>query len=181
MGNIFRKYSFPGFKRWLIYTVLGITMLALGLALLLKARPVTLISNFIWNILSYIADHIPPTTSGIIAISVGAFLLLFALFKANKQLFNILAPDESSMLETLDRYNMQGKGIKIVAIGGGTGLSNMLKGLKTYSSNITAVVTVADDGGSSGRLRESMNIVPPGDMLILSLSRPLEPPSSARV
>lgn len=164
MGNIFRKYSFPGFKRWLIYTVFGIAMLAFGLALILKARPVTVISNLIWNVLSFIADHVPPTTSGIIAISLGAFLLIFALFRANKQLFAILAPDETSMLETIDRYNMQGKGIKIVAIGGGTGLSNMLKGLKDYSSNITAVVTVADDGGSSGRLRESLNIVPPGDM-----------------
>ena len=101
---------------------------------------------------------------GLLLLVSGAFLLIFALFRANKQLFAILAPDETSMLETLDRYNMQGKGIKIVTIGGGTGLSNMLTGLKRYSSNITAVVTVADDGGSSGRLRETMNIVPPGDI-----------------
>jgi len=59
---------------------------------------------------------------------------------------------------------MQGKGFKLVAIGGGTGLSNMLRGLKVYTGNITAVVTVADDGGSSGRLRQSMNMVPPGDI-----------------
>ena len=159
-----RKYSFPGFKRWLIYTIFGIGAIVFGVALILKARQVTVIYNFIWDVLSFIADHVPPTASGIIAISLGSFLMLFALFRANKQLFSMLAPDESSMLETIDRYHMQGKGIKIVAIGGGTGLSNMLRGLKGFSSNITAVVTVADDGGSSGKLRESLNIVPPGDM-----------------
>jgi uncharacterized cofD-like protein len=111
-----------------------------------------------------VADHVPPTVSGIVVISVGIFLLLFSFFKANKQVLTLVAPDQSSLFETLDRAHMENKGIKIVAIGGGTGLSNMLRGLKTYTSNITAVVTVADDGGSSGRLRESLDIVPPGDI-----------------
>lgn len=164
MAKLLRKFNFPGFRRWLIYTCLGFIIIVFGLALILKARPVTVIYKLLWDILSFIADHIPPTTSGIIAISLGAALLLYALFRANKQLFSLLAPDESSMLEALDRYQMQGRGLKVVAIGGGTGLSNMLRGLKEYSSNITAVVTVADDGGSSGQLRQSMNIVPPGDI-----------------
>ncbi len=56
------------------------------------------------------------------------------------------------------------KGPKIVAIGGGTGLSTMLRGLKLYSSNITAVVTVADDGGGSGVLRQELGMLPPGDI-----------------
>ena len=56
------------------------------------------------------------------------------------------------------------RGPRIVTIGGGTGLSNLLRGLKQYSSNITAIVTVADDGGSSGRLRREMGILPPGDI-----------------
>ncbi|MBU1006921.1 MAG: YvcK family protein [Candidatus Omnitrophica bacterium] len=56
------------------------------------------------------------------------------------------------------------KGPKIVVIGGGTGLSVLLHGLKEQSSNITAIVTVADDGGSSGRLREQFDILPPGDI-----------------
>jgi uncharacterized cofD-like protein len=56
------------------------------------------------------------------------------------------------------------RGPKIVAIGGGTGLSTMLRGLKHYTSNITAIVTVADDGGGSGILREELGILPPGDI-----------------
>lgn len=56
------------------------------------------------------------------------------------------------------------KGPKIVVIGGGTGLSTMLRGLKEYSSNLTAVVTVADDGGGSGVLRQDLGMLPPGDI-----------------
>ncbi len=54
--------------------------------------------------------------------------------------------------------------VKIVAVGGGTGLSVLLSGLKNYSSNISAVVTVADNGGSSGRLRQQFDVLPPGDI-----------------
>ncbi|MDF2614767.1 MAG: YvcK family protein [Clostridia bacterium] len=54
--------------------------------------------------------------------------------------------------------------IKVVVIGGGTGLSTMLKGIKKYTSNITAIVTVADNGGGSGKIREEMGIMPPGDI-----------------
>ncbi len=159
-----RKYTFPGLKRWLFFTVIGLVTIVFGIALVLKARPVTLISQFTWNLLSWVADVVPPTVSGIIAISLGLFVLLFSFFQSNKQVLSLVAPDEQSLMETLDRHHMQGRGFKLVAIGGGTGLSNMLRGLKAYTGNTTAVVTVADDGGSSGRLRQSMEMVPPGDI-----------------
>lgn len=59
---------------------------------------------------------------------------------------------------------MSTKNKKIVAIGGGTGLSTMLRGVKQYTSHVTAVVTVSDNGGGSGALRQEMNIAPPGDI-----------------
>lgn len=164
MSKTFRKYSLPGLKRWLFIIIIGLIAVIFGLALVFKAHPVTRIAEFTWNTLSFIADNVPPTVSGIIAISLGIFLLFYSFFNANKQILTLVAPEESSLLETLDRALMENKGCKIVAIGGGTGLSNMLKGLKNYTSNITAVVTVADDGGSSGRLRAEMDIVPPGDI-----------------
>lgn len=164
MKRNLRKYTFPGLKRWIFFTIIGLIAISFGIALVIKAHPVTRIAQFIWGSLSFVADHVPPTVSGIVVISVGVFLLLYSFFKANKQVLTLVAPDQRSLFETLDRARMQNKGIKIVAIGGGTGLSNMLRGLKTYTSNITAVVTVADDGGSSGRLRESLDIVPPGDI-----------------
>lgn len=162
--SLVRKYSLPGLKRWLFFSATGLIIVGIGLALIFKAHPVTLAANFIWDILSWVADYVPPTVSGIVAIVLGAFFLIFAFFSANKRVLNLVAPNESSLFETLDRYHMEGKGLKIVTIGGGTGLSNMLRGLKNITSNITAVVTVADDGGSSGRLRKEMDIVPPGDI-----------------
>ena len=69
-----------------------------------------------------------------------------------------------SILEKLYRRRKLNKGAKIVAIGGGTGLSMLLRGIKKYTNNITAIVTVGDDGGSSGRLREEMGVLPPGDI-----------------
>ncbi|TMD27882.1 MAG: YvcK family protein [Chloroflexi bacterium] len=60
-------------------------------------------------------------------------------------------------------FRLRGRGPRVVAIGGGTGLSSLLRGLKTYTSNLSAIVTVADDGGSSGRLRDEYRILPPGD------------------
>ena len=56
------------------------------------------------------------------------------------------------------------QGPKVVAIGGGTGLSTMLRGLKNHTKNLTAVVTVADDGGGSGMLRQDLGMPPPGDI-----------------
>ena len=66
------------------------------------------------------------------------------------------------------------RNVKIVGIGGGTGLSTLLEGLKYWTKDITAIVTVTDDGGSSGRLRKDFNILPPGDIrnCIVSLAEP---------
>jgi uncharacterized cofD-like protein len=68
------------------------------------------------------------------------------------------------LVDILYQRTQLGRGPKIVAVGGGTGLSVLLSGLKEYSSNITAIVTVADDGGSSGRIRQQFDILPPGDI-----------------
>jgi len=73
------------------------------------------------------------------------------------------APSQS-ILKALERASKKGQGPKIVAIGGGTGLSTLLRGIKNSSNNIIAIVTVGDDGGSSGRLREELKVVPPGDI-----------------
>jgi uncharacterized cofD-like protein len=68
------------------------------------------------------------------------------------------------VVDQLADFRRRERGPRVVAIGGGHGLSALLRGLKIHTGNITAVVTVADDGGSSGRLRESLGILPPGDI-----------------
>jgi uncharacterized cofD-like protein len=76
----------------------------------------------------------------------------------------LLAPGgEASIVDLVYRRRLLRRGPRVVAIGGGTGLSTLLRGLKEYTANITAIVTVADDGGSSGRLRRELGVLPPGD------------------
>src|SRR5205823_14327879 len=87
----------------------------------------------------------------------------WALWKLNRSLIDALAPGQSDIVEAIYNFRARQRGPKVVAIGGGTGLSMLLRGLKDYTSNITAIVTVADDGGSSGRLRRELGMLPPGD------------------
>jgi uncharacterized cofD-like protein len=89
-----------------------------------------------------------------------------AIWKLNESLlFAFVRPDrDTSMADTIYNKRILGRGPKIVAIGGGTGLSMLLRGLKAYTSNLTAIVTVADDGGSTGRLRQEFGVVAPGDL-----------------
>ena len=68
------------------------------------------------------------------------------------------------MIDTLDSFRRRDREPRIVVLGGGHGIASLLRGLKAYTRNITAIVTVADDGGSSGKLRQSVGILPPGDI-----------------
>ena len=82
-----------------------------------------------------------------------------------KSFFEAIYPHrEKDLIDIIYEKRLLAKGPKIVAIGGGTGLSTILEGLKEYTSNITAIVAVADEGGSSGILREELGILPPGDI-----------------
>lgn len=82
-----------------------------------------------------------------------------------KSFFEAIYPGKNKeLIDIIYEKRFLSKGPKIVAIGGGTGLSTVLEGLKEHTANITAIVTVADEGGSSGRLREEFGILPPGDI-----------------
>lgn len=96
---------------------------------------------------------------------VGLYFMVQAIRVSLRSLFNILNPDaKNGLADTFRRRLVLAQGPRIVVLGGGTGLSTLLRGLKTYSSNITAIVTVTDDGGSSGRLTEELGLIPPGDI-----------------
>jgi len=96
---------------------------------------------------------------------VGVGLLVISYLKLTQSVLGPFLPGNStgSIVEMIHAFRVKGRGPRIVAIGGGTGLSSLLRGLKTYTSNLSAIVTVADDGGSSGRLRDEYRILPPGD------------------
>jgi uncharacterized cofD-like protein len=94
----------------------------------------------------------------------GVALAIAAIGKLNRSLLSNWLPRKQEAVEVLYSRLQLSKGPRIVAIGGGSGLSNLLRGLRRYSSNLTAVVTVTDDGGSSGRLRSAFNMPAPGDL-----------------
>lgn len=142
------KWLYPGMKikRWMFTVLSGICVVAVGAFFAAQSYTFISILGFLWIV------------CGIILIVLGMGKLIVSLLtlflpKGEKELVNILY-----QRTYLDR------GPKIVTIGGGHGLSHLIFGLKSYTSNITAVVTVADSGGSSGRLREEFNIVAPGDI-----------------
>jgi uncharacterized cofD-like protein len=89
--------------------------------------------------------------------------MLVAIMQINRTLLAPFVRPGQNVVEAVSEHRRRGRGPKIVAIGGGTGLSILLRGLKHHTSNLTAIVTVADDGGSSGRLRRSLGVRPPGD------------------
>jgi uncharacterized cofD-like protein len=102
---------------------------------------------------------------GIVIILCGILFIVIGIGKMMISLIALFLPKrEQDLVNILYQKRYLERGPKIVAIGGGHGLSNLLLALKEYSSNITAIVTVADSGGSSGRLREQFDIVAPGDI-----------------
>jgi uncharacterized cofD-like protein len=148
-------------KRWLGILLTGFVCLVVGVALLLNLQPITLAIDLIKTI----APIIPSWMSGSLFMLTGILMLLFGLRKTTFTVFDALGGKaDPDILEALYRRNRLDHGPHTVTIGGGTGLSNLLLGLKHYTNNITAVVTVADDGGSSGRLRQEFGIIPPGDI-----------------
>lgn len=161
-----RRFFLPGLKKWILLGLIGFVFGSFGITLLLNMKPVTRLRDTTWFLLHEIAKILPPSVSGTIAVVISVIFIVYALVNANKEIVRAIAPElaEGSILGALDKAYSLNRGPKIVAIGGGTGLNTLLGGLKYYTTNITAIVTVADDGGSSGRLREELGIIPPGDV-----------------
>jgi uncharacterized cofD-like protein len=148
-----------GVKRWLLILVSGVAVLSLGFSLLLREL-YPLPSVFYYLTLQFIPRGARAALFGLIgvaAIGAGLVGLSQSLLKP------FVDTDPEALLKAVQRYRRRERGPKVVAIGGGHGLSTLLRGLKEQTSNITAIVTVADDGGSSGRLRRDLGVLPPGD------------------
>jgi uncharacterized cofD-like protein len=166
LRRIFRWLA-PGIfvKRWLLTISCGVIVTFMGLAIWLKLAPIRFLFESIDNALSYLASIVPHYLSGPLVLGAGLFLILWGHSRSLSAVTRVLRPDANdTLLDVLWHNRRLNRGPKIVTIGGGTGLSTLLRGLKIYSANITAIVTVADDGGSSGRLRRDFGVLPPGDI-----------------
>ncbi|MCS6814384.1 MAG: YvcK family protein, partial [Cyanobacteria bacterium] len=161
------KWLTPGLfvKRWLLLSVGGVFLTMLGIAIWANLSPIYYTIRFIRDVLRMVTQVVPSQISGPIVIVVGILLVLWGQTRTLGSITEVLMPDgDDELVDRLLTHRRLHRGPKIVAIGGGTGLSTLLRGLKEYSANITAIVTVADDGGSSGRLRREIGVLPPGDI-----------------
>lgn len=164
------KWLYPGigFKRWMFLFSVGLLLICLGIALLFNYKYLDTIEEWIFYTVYYYTgsyNYEGTVIISILSIIIGIFTMLFAIRKSVKSIISALIPNnQESLASILYNQRLLNKGPSITVIGGGTGLSVLLRGIKKYTSNITAVVTVADDGGSSGRLREEFSMIPPGDL-----------------
>lgn len=148
-------------KRWFAMIFFGSLLIILGMMIVFNMRPV----YFTIEIIRNIAENSPSGIIGVLIIVLGAYFFFKGWQKTNLSMMDLSSDKEKgTILEALYRRRKLNRGPKIVVVGGGTGLSMLLKGIKKITNNITAIVTVGDDGGSSGRLREEMGILPPGDI-----------------
>ncbi len=153
------KWLIPGIgiKRWILLLLAGVFLAAISLALtILKLaiadQTVEQMARISWFEM-------------VVILGIGLLFIAVALIRLST---SMLAPyrrhQHGRVIDVVYAHSKRQKGLKIAAIGGGTGLPSILRALKPYTSNLTAVVTVADDGGSSGRLRRDLGVLPPGDL-----------------
>ena len=155
-----------GIKRWMLVTLAGITLLGIGLAILLiDFYRVEYTNQTFLDILSYVSlRFLPRIVRVLIFGGIGIGVTAYGIWGLNRAFLRPFMQPGRNVVDQLAEYNRRMRGPRIVAIGGGHGLASLLRGVKEHTRNLTAVVTVADDGGSSGRLRESHGILPPGDI-----------------
>lgn len=164
------KWLYPGMgvKRWLLLMSSGVLLVSAGFTLIVDVDLLGAVERGIAGWIGRLAGAFLPAAVpavGLLVIAVGVALIVLALRRVIRSLLDVVLPDHvDSLANLVYRRQHLRRGPKVVAIGGGTGLSTLLRGLKGITSNITAIVTVADDGGSSGRLREEMGVPPPGDV-----------------
>ena len=149
-SSVILKWFYPGIgiKRWVGLSAFGVVLLIIGTANL-RAEQFWLIQLL----------------DALVVIS-GIIILILGIKRMMRSFITAFAPSSrgTELVDLLYQKKHLSRGPRIVAVGGGTGLSVLLSGLKSYSSNISAIVTVADDGGSSGRLRQQFDVLPPGDI-----------------
>ena len=166
------KWLYPGmkFKRWLFLFAIGVILTGMGLAVVFNYKYLDSFEELLFYAaytMTGTYDYTVTAIVGSIVIVCGVLIMLLATRMIIRSLITVLVPDKSGRLvDMIYEHRRLDKGPNITVVGGGTGLSVLLRGMKEVTRNVTAVVTVADDGGSSGRLREEFNVIPPGDLRI---------------
>jgi len=162
------RWFYPGLgiKRWALLLSVGILVVGEGLAIASNSPFFGRLEYQVMNwATSASGGAVGPMLAGALISLIGAGLCAAAIKRMMQSVLTAVYPGSAgSVTQILLHRHHLARGPRIVVIGGGTGLSVLLRGLKEYTANITAIVTVADDGGSSGRLRREIGMLPPGDV-----------------
>ena len=167
-----RRWLTPGIgiKRWILVAFAGLLLLALAAAHVIRQATRDLqpggVAQVVLDLVTF--QFLPYAVRGLLVGAVGLGLFVWGSLRLIRTLMAPFRPDgdepNQPLVEVIYQKRFLARGPRVVAIGGGTGLSTLLRGLKEHTSNLTAVVTVADDGGSSGVLRAELGIPPVGDI-----------------
>lgn len=164
------KWFYPGMgiKRWLFLLAFGVLLVGAGLSLAFGVEVFSSLEERVIRPLARMAGTLPLEVAlviGVIVSLVGVGLIVVAIRQMIRSITAAILPNRvHELADIVFERRQRNRGPKIVVIGGGTGLSTLLRGLKLHTGNIVAIVTMADDGGSSGRLRSELGIPPPGDI-----------------
>jgi len=154
-----------GVKRWFGLLLAGITLLGVGLAYFLLDIYRTTDTDLILPVLDVASLRFFPRPVRVaVFLFLGLGFIIWGLWGVNRALLNPFLRKDRRLVDQIADFRRRERGARVVTLGGGHGLAPLLRGLKNYTYNLTAVVTVADDGGSSGQLRQNLGILPPGDI-----------------
>jgi uncharacterized cofD-like protein len=154
-----------GVKRWLGLVLAGITLLGVGLGILLLDIYRNTPETWWLPVLSYASLRFLARPFRVVIFAIlGLGLIGLGIWGLNRSILQPFLRPGRQVVDQIAEYRRKDRGPRVVAIGGGHGLASLLRGVKEHTHNLTAVVTVADDGGSSGELRRTMGILPPGDI-----------------
>ena len=155
-------------KRWLLLFAAGVLLCALGLAFFFNYQIMGTAEELLFQ-MTYVTTGRYSNglimLAGVCLLLAGFALMVYGTRRMISSVVSAVIPDKNgSLMETIFMQRKLTRGPSITVVGGGTGLSTLLRGMKYITNNCTAVVTSADDGGSSGRLRKELGIIPPGDL-----------------
>ena len=154
-----------GVKRWFFVLLTGITLTGVGLAIFLLDIYRTVPDTWWLPAIQFLAlQSLARPLRVIIFGTLGLGLIIWGIWGLNRALLEPFLKPGKRLVDQVSDFRRRERGPRVVVIGGGHGIATVLRGLKEHTNNLTAVVSVADDGGSSGELRRDLGILPPGDI-----------------
>ncbi len=166
------RWLYPGLgiKRWYGLVLGGLALSGIGAVLVFNV--------FAYELTSWVGGPVAAAVGGVVGIALGLAAVTVGVRGMMRAVARTFLPaEEERLVDVMLSRRSQDVGLRLVVVGGGTGLSSLLRGLKKYSTNLTAIAAVSDDGGSSGRLRDDFGMLPPGDvrncLVALADSEPL--------